>query len=597
MALERLQKILARAGVSSRRHAEQLVLAGRVRVNGKVVTELGSRADPFVDKVEVDGHRAIAEAPVYVIMHKPRATVSTASDPEGRPTVTALVSGIRARLYPVGRLDFQTSGALLLTNDGEFAAGMLHPSRKVPKLYLVKVEGEISEADAQRWRDGVVLDDGVRTQRAEVRVIRVEDGKSWLEVELHEGRNQQIRRMGTATGFEVLRLTRLSFAGIGIDGLRPGGWRLLTPDELKKLRDQHGVPRRVKPAVVDENDLPDQHPSRRDTARRGGLAPARPRPAGDRPLRRDDQDSPRDFDRKRPPRDESRKPFQKREQVAPRDFDRIGPPRDEGKKPFQRRDEEAPRKFDRKGPPRDEGKKPFQRRDEEAPRKFDRKGPPRDEGKKPFQRRDEEAPRKFDRKGPPRDDARKPFQRRDEEAPRKFDRKGPPRDEGKKPFQRRDEEAPRKFDRKGPPRDEGKKPFQRRDEEAPRKFDRKGPPRDEGKKPFQRRDEEAPRKFDRKGPPRDEGKKPFQRRDEEAPRKFDRKGPPRDEGKKPFQRRDEEAPRKFDRKGPPRDDSKRPFDRKGPPRDKKPHGKPAKGKARGGKPVAKRRSQNRKKEE
>jgi len=399
MALERLQKILARAGVSSRRHAEQLVLAGRVRVNGQVVTELGSRADPFVDKVEVDGHRAIAEAPVYVIMHKPRATVSTASDPEGRPTVTALVSGIRARLYPVGRLDFQTSGALLLTNDGEFAAGMLHPSRKVPKVYLVKLEGEVTEQDVQKWRDGVVLDDGVKTQRAEARVVRVEDGRSWLEVELHEGRNQQIRRMGVATGFEVLRLTRLSFAGIDIEGLRPGGWRLLTSDELKKLRDQFGVPRRVKPAVSDENELPDQHPSRRMEARRGGAAPARGRPAAERPARRVGQEA-REFDREAPPRT----------------FDRKGPPRDEARKPFQKRDADAPRDFDRKGPP---GKRPF-RKDDDAPRTFDRKGPPRDDRKKPFQKRDADAPRDFDRKGPPRDAAKKPF-----------DRKGPPRD--KKP--------------------------------------------------------------------------------------------------------------------------------------------------------------------
>ncbi|HQP36338.1 MAG TPA: pseudouridine synthase, partial [Polyangiaceae bacterium] len=338
MALERLQKILARAGVSSRRHAEQLLLAGRVRVNGKVVTELGTRADPFEDKIEVDGRRAIAEAPVYVIMHKPRAVVSTASDPEGRTTVTDLVSGIQARLYPVGRLDFQTSGALLLTNDGEFAAALLHPSRKVTKRYLVKLEGEITEPVVQRWRSGVVLDDGAKTLPAEVRVVRVEDGRSWLEVDLHEGRNQQIRRMGTATGFEVLRLTRLEFAGISIDGLRPGGWRLLTPDELRKMRDQYGVPRRVRPAIVDENDLPGRSASRRDTAHRGGMSTPRSRPSPDRTARspRRDQDSPRDFDRKAPPRDD-----------RPRDD------RPRGKKPPTRRDQDSPRDFDRKAPPRD----------------------------------------------------------------------------------------------------------------------------------------------------------------------------------------------------------------------------------------------------
>jgi len=271
--MERLQKILARAGLASRRHAEQLILSGRVRVNGVVVTELGSRADPANDKVEVDGKRVVAESPVYLILHKPRGVVSTASDPEGRPTVTSLVESVGARVYPVGRLDFQTSGALVLTNDGDFAAGLLHPKRKVPKDYLVKVEGEMQDKDLDGWRRGIALEDGM-TQPAVVNVARREAGLTWIEVTLFEGRNQQIRRMGEASHFPVQRLTRLAFAGIGIDGLHAGQWRLLTPDELKKLREDFGVPKRIRSANQ-QNDSSPQAPSRRDYAKRGGL-PSRP---------------------------------------------------------------------------------------------------------------------------------------------------------------------------------------------------------------------------------------------------------------------------------------------------------------------------------
>ncbi len=275
--MERLQKILAKAGIASRRAAEKLIVSGRVRVNGQVVSELGASADPDRDKIEVDGKRAIAERPVYLILHKPRGVVSTAHDPEGRPTVLELLQGIEARLYPVGRLDFQTSGALLLTNDGDFAAAMLHPKHNVPKLYLVKVEGDMDDAQVERWSKGIELEDG-RTMPAEVHVTRREPGRTWLEVILHEGRNQQIRRMGEASGFPVLRLTRLSVAGISIDGLRAGSWRFLTIDELKDLRENFGVPKRLRPAATRVEDLPNPQESRRQGARRGGL-PARPAPA------------------------------------------------------------------------------------------------------------------------------------------------------------------------------------------------------------------------------------------------------------------------------------------------------------------------------
>ncbi len=247
MALERLQKILARAGVASRRRAEQLISSGRVRVEGRIVTELGTKADPRIHVVELDGRRVVAEPPVYVVLHKPRAVISTLSDPEGRPSVGELVRDAGARVVPVGRLDFHTSGVLLLSNDGAFVHGLLHPSRGVPRIYVAKVRGEMSEKDLEAWRSGVQLDDAV-TAKAEVRFLRHERGKTWFQITLREGMNRQIVRMGEATGFPVMRLARQSFAGIDIEGLRPGRWRHLTQDELEELHHAYGVPRRPSAA-------------------------------------------------------------------------------------------------------------------------------------------------------------------------------------------------------------------------------------------------------------------------------------------------------------------------------------------------------------
>lgn len=248
--MERLQKILARGGIASRRAAEQLILAGRVRVNGKIVTELGAKADERRDRVEVDGKRVVAEDFVYVVLHKPRGVVSTMSDPEGRPTVRELLAPLGARIYPIGRLDFATSGVLLATNDGAFAEALLHPRKAVPKTYVVKVKGALTDKDLDRWRKGVPLEDGM-TLPAEVRNVRHEDDKTWFELTIREGRNQQIRRMGEATGFPVMRLARLAFAGISGEGLRPGHYRSLTRDELITMKKTFGVPRSVSAAPVE----------------------------------------------------------------------------------------------------------------------------------------------------------------------------------------------------------------------------------------------------------------------------------------------------------------------------------------------------------
>jgi 23S rRNA pseudouridine2605 synthase len=245
VASVRLQKLLASAGIASRRAAEGLITAGRVRVDGRVVTELGTRVDAKAARVEVDGQRIVRQASVYVVLHKPRGVMSTMHDPEGRPTVRELLSDVSAaRVFPVGRLDFNTSGVLLATNDGDFSDALLHPRRAAPKVYVVKVNGMMQERDVETWRRGVQLDDG-KTQPAKVKLLRYEGDKTWLELTITEGRNQQVRRMGETTGFRVMRLARLSFAGITSEGLVPGRWRYLTADELADIKGQYGVPKRI----------------------------------------------------------------------------------------------------------------------------------------------------------------------------------------------------------------------------------------------------------------------------------------------------------------------------------------------------------------
>lgn len=279
--MERLQKILARGGIASRRHAESLIQEGRVRVNGRVVTELGAKADPHKDRVEVDGKRVVAEQLVYVALHKPRGVVSTLSDPEGRPTVKELLGSIPGRVFPIGRLDFATSGLLLATNDGAFADGLMHPRKAVPKSYVVKVQGVMQEGDVEVWEKGVMLEDG-KTLPARAQLLRHEAGKTWFELTIREGRNQQIRRMGEATGFPVMRLARVRFAGVELEGLAPGRVRYLTRDELIALKKTYGVPKSV-PATPEE---PVRARSARGPAAKKGAAGRAARsfgaPAGER---------------------------------------------------------------------------------------------------------------------------------------------------------------------------------------------------------------------------------------------------------------------------------------------------------------------------
>jgi 23S rRNA pseudouridine2605 synthase len=224
----RLNAYLARAGVASRRGADELIRAGRVRVNGEVAglaTFVGPR-----DRVEVDGRRLEPEPLTYVLLHKPAGVVTTARDPHRRPTVVDLV-GHERRVVPVGRLDADTTGALLLTNDGPLAHRLMHPRYEVDKVYEVEVEGEPSDEALRRLAEGVELEEG-RTAPARVRRL----GPSRLEVTIHEGRKHQVKRMCEAVGHSVRRLHRSRYAGLTLEGLRPGEWRELRPDQVEALR-------------------------------------------------------------------------------------------------------------------------------------------------------------------------------------------------------------------------------------------------------------------------------------------------------------------------------------------------------------------------
>jgi 23S rRNA pseudouridine2605 synthase len=239
MRLERLQKILAACGVASRRKAEEVIAAGRVSVNGEVVTELGTKADPDRDKITVDGRLLQRREPfLYFLLHKPKGYVTTASDPQGRPTVIDLMRGIPGRIYPVGRLDYASEGLLLMTNDGALAQKLTKAGSHVPKTYLVKVSGKPGDQAVARLRAGVTiqLDDGRRIKTSPAKVRLVEDAANpWYEIVLIEGRNRQIRRMFDAVGFRVEKIKRVQLGPIALD-VPSGKFRLLTRKEVEQLK-------------------------------------------------------------------------------------------------------------------------------------------------------------------------------------------------------------------------------------------------------------------------------------------------------------------------------------------------------------------------
>ncbi len=458
--MERLHKFLARAGVDSRRACEELMLAGRVSVNGRVQRELGTQIDPDVDDIRLDGEPVKAPTELhYVLLHKPRGVITSMSDPEGRPTVADLVQ-TESRLFPVGRLDFDSEGLLLLTDDGDLAYKLTHPSFEVEKEYHALLNMAPNLEQLRQWREGIELEEG-RTAPAWVEALEETPDGVWVRVVIHEGRNRQVRRVAENLGLEVKRLVRMREGPLILENLGLGKWRPLTEAEIINLR-MHA--KRSK-AWLPTRPLPespqDENPQER------------PRTMHSSQFQR-----PRDESARERPRmqriDRSGQP------VRSQDDSRGGPPRmssEGGSRPLRRRGEPAelsenPAEDTAAAPPSNaEASQPLRRREEggdRGPRRDDnRGGPPRD------------GARSFDR-GPRRDDDRS-FDR----GPRRDDdRGGPPRD-GARGFDR----GPRRDDdRGGPPRD-GARGFDR----GPRRDDdRGGPPRD-GARGFDR----GPRRDDR----------------------------------------------------------------------------------------------------
>lgn len=234
---ERLQKIIASTGIVSRRKAEQLILEGRVTVNGRVVTRMGTHADPSQDSIKVDGKR-IRAAPrkIYLLLNKPRQVISSVSDPQGRRKVTDLVR-VKGKVYPVGRLDYNTEGLILLTNDGAFSRRVSRAGRHMPKVYRVKVRSKPEEKKIEKLRDGIRLKNGV--QLAPCRIVPLGgDRNGWYEVTLTEGKNRQIREMFESVGSPVLKLRRIQIGFLRDIGLPVGSYRVLTPDEVRRVFDR-----------------------------------------------------------------------------------------------------------------------------------------------------------------------------------------------------------------------------------------------------------------------------------------------------------------------------------------------------------------------
>jgi 23S rRNA pseudouridine2605 synthase len=236
---QRLQKLIAEAGIASRRHAEELIAAGEVTVNGQVITEPGTKADASKDHIKVRGkliNPLLAKREkVYILLNKPKGYLSSVSDPEGRPLVTELLPASLGRIYPVGRLDFNTEGLLLLTNDGEFTNFITSARNRVEKIYEAKVKGLPPEGSLQRIRRGITLDDGTKTAPAKITKVNETASNAWFEVVLHQGKNQQIRRMFDSIGHSVVKLKRVRIGFLYDERLRPGEWRRLLPSEVQRF--------------------------------------------------------------------------------------------------------------------------------------------------------------------------------------------------------------------------------------------------------------------------------------------------------------------------------------------------------------------------
>jgi 23S rRNA pseudouridine2605 synthase len=286
--LQRLQKILAQAGIASRRKAEELIAEGRVMVNGKVVTELGTKANPELDHIKVDGRLLKKETTehIYIALHKPDNVVSTASDPQGRTTVMDLLEGLKTRVFPVGRLDYHSTGLILLTNDGDLANAITAAKSHLPKTYMVKTKGSLTPDEEDQFRRGVPLH-GIRTAPSGLRLVR-EGDNPWYEVTLIEGRNQQIRTMFKHFGHLVEKLRRIRIGDLELGTLKPGEFRFLDPHEVKSLVRMTKAPKKTALEAVRTSPAKKRLPTKRTPAsggattakNAGGKRPQTKRPAG-----------------------------------------------------------------------------------------------------------------------------------------------------------------------------------------------------------------------------------------------------------------------------------------------------------------------------
>ena len=235
----RLQKFLSSAGIASRRKCEEFILEGKIKVNGQVVCELGTKIDPLKDEVKYNDKKVelVKEEHTYILLNKPIGYVTTANDQFGRDTVLDLLKKVNRRLVPVGRLDMFTSGALILTDDGDFVYKVTHPKHEITKTYTVTVRGIVEESEVQKLREGVIIDNDYTTKPADARIIKIdrEKNQSRMEIRIHEGKNRQVRKMCEAIGRKVLALHRTKIGDVGVKDLKIGTWRYLTPNEIKSI--------------------------------------------------------------------------------------------------------------------------------------------------------------------------------------------------------------------------------------------------------------------------------------------------------------------------------------------------------------------------
>ena len=233
--MERLQKVMAHAGVASRRKSEEIIAEGRVKVNGEIVEEMGFKVNPEQDEIVVDGEVIREEKKRYILLNKPEGYITTVSDPEGRPTVMDLIPDLKQRLYPAGRLDYDSSGLRLMTNDGDLTYKLTHPKKEVDKKYRVLVQGKLSQEDFEKFEAGMIID-GQKTAPAKISNMNYKDEQTQFDIVIHEGRNRQVRRMVKIVGFSVISLKRIAFAFLTLKGVKEGEFRYLSDQEVDKLK-------------------------------------------------------------------------------------------------------------------------------------------------------------------------------------------------------------------------------------------------------------------------------------------------------------------------------------------------------------------------